>query len=73
MSAPEIDGVSLTHDRSDRRTQMVLSRRTNRVRMKQRHDAVALGQHTEDRALCHIEVVVLMKTEDLPSRAAMHW
>ena len=44
-SALETDGVSLTDDGGDLLTQMVLSRRTNRVGMKERHDAVALGRH----------------------------
>ena len=32
--------------------------------MKERHDAVALGRHTEDTELCQVQEVVLMKTED---------
>jgi hypothetical protein len=32
--------------------------------MKERHDAVALGQHTHDRESCQVQEVVLMKTED---------
>ena len=44
-SALEADGVSLTADGSDLRTQMVPSRRTNRVGIKERHDAVAPGRH----------------------------
>jgi hypothetical protein len=32
--------------------------------MKERHDAVALGQYGGDRELCQVQAVVLMKTED---------
>ena len=32
--------------------------------MKERHDAVALGQHTRNSELCQVQEVVLMKTED---------
>jgi hypothetical protein len=32
--------------------------------MNERHDAVALGQHTDDRELCQVQEVVLMNTEN---------